>query len=219
MQMGLKQVFLIAMLVLVFVNHFSGYSLSRDRRSLESGSTTIDRWVQANYPIVLNAILPGGAIAPEDFPKNARWIVTVRILPPFEAPEYRFSMTKTYDGAVVTTITTPRNGSIVSQLRMLKRKYPRVPVKQLISLVSIDKRTFTQTENPKLAQLAGQFESITISPVLPDQLTSDETGYEFWSQSLWGNRMLVSMGGPGPGADKQPHHLLQWAEAFRAACK
>lgn len=219
MQMRLKHVLLTEVLILVVLNSVSGYCLSGDRGNFESNDTTIDRWVQGNYVRVLNAILPTGAIAPDKFPKNVQWIVTVRISPPLETPEYRFSMMKTYDGKVVATITTPRGDSIVSQLRVFKRRYPRAPVKRLISLISIDNRMITQANNPKLAQLASEFESINMSPVLPDELTSDETGYEFWSQSLWGNRMEVTIAGPGPDADKQPHRLLQWAEAFRAACK
>ena len=73
----------------------------------------------------------------------------------------------------------------------------------------------TQFEQSQLSQLADDFETINMSPVLPDELGVDETGYELWSQSLWGNRMHVMLSGPGPSAKRQPHPLLQWAESVR----
>ena len=43
-------------------------------------------WAQENYATALSLILPTGEIALTQFPKNVKWIVTVRILPPFEKP-------------------------------------------------------------------------------------------------------------------------------------
>src|ERR1044072_2891108 len=59
-----------------------------------------DRWAERNYTTVLNNLLPSGAIAPDKFPKDLKWTVTVRIVSPFEQPECRFSMKKAYDGRV-----------------------------------------------------------------------------------------------------------------------
>lgn len=174
-------------------------------------------WAQENYATALSLILPTGEIALTQFPKNVKWIVTVRILPPFEKPEYRFTMRKFYDGSVELTVLKPEGSSILSQLRALKSKYPNDSLEKICGFVSLDQMKITQSEKPQLGKLANQFEAINISPVLPDELSVDDTGYEFWSQSLWGNRMNLTLGGPGPGSSKQPHPLLEWAESVGSA--
>ncbi|HSB12232.1 MAG TPA: hypothetical protein VLM38_22285 [Blastocatellia bacterium] len=86
-------------------------------------------------------------------------------------------------------------------------------------MVAIQHRTLTETQQPELARLAKEFEMIKISPVLPDELRVDETSYEIWSQSLWGNRIEIRLGGPGSEVEKQPHPILEWAESFRHITK
>jgi hypothetical protein len=167
------------------------------------------------YTDVLNHLLPSGEIAPEKFPKDVKWMVTVRILPPFEKPEYRFSMRKIYNGKVEVSVITPKGTSILSQLRTLQSKYPNASLEQISGFISIEQWTVTQLDHSQLSRLADEFEAIKISPVLPNELRMDGTGYEFWSQSLWGNRMNVILEGPGSNAKKQPHPLLQWAETVR----
>jgi|GEM_PF-2498251 len=175
----------------------------------------IDRWVQANYAAALNYLLPMGKIEPEKFPQNIRWIVTVRILPPFGAPEYRLSLRKTYEGKVEAEVASAKGGSVLSQLQALRKKYPDSTLEKLVELVSVQRWTISQDDLAELRQLAIDFEVIRLSPVLPDELRMDETGYEFWIQSLWGNQMEVRLSGPGSSAKKQPYPLLQWVEAFR----
>ncbi|HLN98748.1 MAG TPA: hypothetical protein VK208_09830 [Pyrinomonadaceae bacterium] len=175
-----------------------------------------DIWAQENYATALSMILPSGEIEPTQFPKNVKWTVTVRILPPFEKPEYRFSMQRFYDGRVEVSVIKVKGSSILSQLQTLRTKYPDDSLQKISGFVSLDQLKSTQSEKPQLSRLANEFEVINISPVLPDELRVDDTGYEFWSQSLWGNRMTLNLGGPGPGTRRQPHPLLEWAEAVRS---
>lgn len=176
-----------------------------------------DSWARENYATALSIILPSGEIALTQFPKNVKWIVTVRILPAFEKPEYRFSMRKFYNGSVELSVLKPEGSSILSQLRALKTKYPDDSLQKICGFVSLDQMKITQSEKPRLGQLANKFEAISMSPVLPDELRVDDTGYEFWSQSLWGNRMSLTLSGPGPSAKRQPHPLLEWVESVRSA--
>ena len=200
-----------AILVLsVAHNVGSGYNGGRDKVAQDRND-----WAERNYAAVLETLLPSGAVTPEKFPENIKWMVTVRILPPHENPEYRFSFHRTYDGRVAASVTAAKGTSIISQLRRLNSKYSDVAPQKISEMISIERRTITQAECPRLRQLASQFEAIHISPVLPDELRMDETGYEFWSQSLYGNRMNVLLGGPGSDAKRQPHPLLQWAEDVR----
>jgi hypothetical protein len=156
-------------------------------------------WAQDNYSEVLNKLLPSGEIVAGRFPQDAKWVVTVRM----------------YEGTVSVSVITVRGGSILSQLRTLKSKYPNASLERIAASISVEQRTISQPKKSALGRLAAEFEAIKISPVLPDELGVDETGYEFWSQSLWGNRMNVVLGGPGADAKKQSHALLQWAEAVR----
>lgn len=204
------------LIIILTLNYAFGYMGSAKRRIEGMQDNDADSWVERNYTTVLNNLLPDGVIAPEKFPKQVKWMVTARILPPFERPEYRFSMHKTYDGKVEASITATKGISIASQLRALKNKYPEATLEKISTLVSVEHRTIRQSECPPLSRLADQFEAINMSPVLSDELGVDETGYEFWSQSLWGNRMNISLSGPGPEAKKQTHPLLQWAETVRS---
>jgi len=211
----------VALIIVLTLNYAFGYEGSVKHRIEGMQDNDAESWVERNYTIVLNNLLPDGVIAPERFPKQVKWTVTARILPPFERPEYRFSMHKTYDGKVEASVTAAKGISIASQLRALKNKYPEATLEKISALVTVEHRMIKQSECPQLSRLAHQFEAINMSPVLSDELGVDETGYEFWSQSLWGNHMNISLSGPGPGAKKQPHPLLQWAETVRsriAAC-
>ena len=176
-----------------------------------------EKWAQQNYATALSRVLPGGDIAVSKFPKNVKWMVTVRILPPFEKPEYRFSMQKMYDGRVEMSVIKAKGSSIISQLQALKGKYPEDSLEKLCDSISLEQLKITQYDTRQLGRLADQFEAINISPVLPDELRVDDTGYELWSQSQWGNRMSLTISGPGPGAKRQPHPLLRWAESVRSA--
>lgn len=204
------------MSVIVGVNGTFG-SIGRKGNDEIGQAKNVDRWVQENYATVLNKLLPTGEVARGQFPKKVKWLVTVRILPPFEKPEYRFSMQKFYDGRVEVSVIKAKGSSIPSQLRALKSKYPDDSVEKISGLVSLDELKITQSEEPQLDQLADKFEAINMSPVLPDELRVDDTGYEVWSQSLWGNRMTLMLSGPGPSTSSQPHPLLQWAESVRSA--
>lgn len=207
---------LAAVMILFVLNCASVHSRTLVRLADREQDRVTNAWVDSNYATVLNALLPSGEVAPEKFPKHIKWLVTVRISPPFEEPESRFSLHKTYDDKVEAHVITAKGASIVSQLRALKNKYPDATVEKISSLVSVDQRTISQIGCSQLSHLADQFEAISMSPVLPDELGVDETGYEFWSQSLWGNRMNVLLSGPGSVAKKQPHPLLQWAENVRS---
>lgn len=181
----------------------------------ETAEADLDDWAERNYSAVLNSVLPIGAIEIGKFPRDVRWMVTVRIIPPFEKPEFRFSLQKKYDGKIETLVSTPRGSPILTQLRELKRKKPDATVEQISSLVAIQHSTVTDRDCPQLSRLARELESLKLSPVLPDEISMDSTGYEFWSHALWGNRMQVRLGGPGPDALKQPNPLLEWIEDAR----
>lgn len=201
--------------VVAIVNFKVGFSDKNDQ-SPTAQAINSDNWAQQNYPSVLNMTLPAGEIPSAQFPKNVKWIVTVRILPPFEKPEYHFSMQRFYDGRVEVSALKAKGSSILSQLEILRSKYPDDSLQKISALVSLDESKFTQSEKPQLTRLADEFEGIKMSPVLPDELRVDDTGYEFWSQSLWGNRMNLNLGGRGAAARKQPHPLLEWAESVRS---
>lgn len=211
--------FLILTVLLVAVNCALGLGGSVRYHQFKTASQEGDAesWARASYNIVLDSLLPRGTVVREQFPKNVKWMVTVRILPPFEEPEYRLSMHKAYDGKVEMSVIVAKGTSVLSQLRILRKQNPSATLDKISGLISLDRWIVTQSEQPQLSVLANEFEAISLSPVLPDEFRVDETGYEFWSESLWGNRLNMTLGGPGSQAKKQPHPLLQWAEAVRKA--
>lgn len=175
----------------------------------------VDEWAERNYSTVLAWVLPIGAIDVSKFPRDVRWMVKARIIPPFEKAEFLFSLQKKYDGKIEAVISTPRGSPILTQMRDLRKKRPDATVEQISSLIAIQHSTRTDQDCPQLSRLARELESLKLSLVQPDEISMDSTGYEFWSQALWGNRMQVRLGGPGPDALKQPNPLLEWIEDAR----
>lgn len=169
-------------------------------------------WAEHNYQAVLKFLLPSGFIPSDAIPSKVKWIITVRTMPPHGRPEQAFTLAKKYDGGVEATLTIVKGASIKSQLRQLHVTYPEKTSQELANLISIERRTVTQVQCRQLRQRAASAETLSFSPVLPDELRVDETGYEIWSQSLYGNQLTVLLGGPGPGAKVQTHPLLRWAE-------
>jgi hypothetical protein len=210
--MQLTRFVLLTGLLVVAISCVSAHSSGGGQ---EIAQADLNDWAERNYSVVLNSVLPIGAIDVDKFPRDVRWIVTVRIIPPFEKPEFRFSLQKKYDGTIETIVSTPRDSSILTQLRELKKKKPDAAVEQISSLVTLKHSTVTDRNCPQLSRLARELESLKLSPVLRDEISMDSTGYEFWSQALWGNRLLVRRGGPGPDAPKQPNPLLNWIEDAR----
>lgn len=188
------------------------HSYGGDRATAKGG---VDEWVERNYSAVLASVLPIGAIDVSKFPRDVRWMVKVRIIPPFEKAEFLFSLQKKYDGKIEAVISTPRGSPILTQMRDLRKKRPDATVEQISSLIAIQHSTRSDRDCPQLSRLARELESLELSLVQPDEISMDSTGYEFWSQALWGNRMQVRLGGPGPDALKQPNPLLEWIEVAR----
>ncbi len=182
-----------------------------------SAKQIADEWAENNYLIALDKLLPKGDGTTEKSPSNVKWSVVVRILPSYEQPEYRFLIERKYDDSVALSVTKAHSNSILSQLKILKARYPKASLKTICEFVLLERKNFKSLTSPQLVRLAEQFEVINISPVLPDELRVDATRYEFWSESLWGNRLSAMLSGPGSGAKKQPHPLLEWAEDTRRA--
>src|SRR5258706_8475 len=128
--------------VLVAVNcAFGRVCYQHDTASQEESG---ESWARRNYDIILDSLLPGGQVGAERFPKNVRWMVTVRILPPVEQAEYRFSMQKTCDTGVEMSVILAKGSSILSQLRTLRVQNPRATLEEISALVSLDRWTVTQ---------------------------------------------------------------------------
>jgi hypothetical protein len=162
----------------------------------------------------LETILP---IRADHIPQDGKWIATVRVSPPYEGKEFQLSLVRRYDGTVEARLKRPKGVSIRVQLRALNKEHPEASLDKLRKLIALEEWTITQGDLPQLSELARAFEAIRMSPVLPDEFAMDETGYHLGSQSQWGQWMELQLGGPGPGAPKQPHPLLEWAESFRSA--
>ena len=186
-------------------------------RAFAENSDDIENWVRKNYVAVLNLALPCRTASSEKPTKTVKWIVTVRILPPFEDHEYLLTMHKTYDGKVEVSTTFPKRDSVYTQLRNLRRNYPESSIRDISQRLSLEHRMMNQSDDPNLVELANEIERISISAILPDEVEMDATTYEFQSQSLWGNRLVLRIGGPGRNAKKQPYPLLRWVESVRSA--
>src|SRR5437870_2659369 len=97
-----KMVWLATAITIALVGCASGLHGTNSRVATQGQKS--DAHVERYYPTVLERLLPSGQVSPETFPKNIRWMVTVRILPPFERPEYRFTMQETYGSEVEISV-------------------------------------------------------------------------------------------------------------------
>lgn len=175
-----------------------------------------NQWAESNYTAVLDSLLPNRAVESSRLAKNTKWLLSGRILPPHEGHEFGFSLQRDYGGQVELSVIRPKGASLISQLRALKKEFPDASLDRISGLVLLDHRKMTLSNHPQLRRLADQFEEIRMSPLSPDELHMDGTGYQFWIETHWGSRTSVLLSGPGSQASKQQHPLLAWAEALRA---
>jgi hypothetical protein len=179
------------------------------------GADAAEDWVKQNYETVLNRLLPPGSPYEGGFPRDVRWSVTVRILPSLGPPESRLSLTKRYDGTVAASIIAPSHASITEQMKNLRKEHPDIGIDEALKEISLSTAFVSSNEDSRLIAIAHDYESLRFAPALPDYLFNDATKYEFWSESLWGAQMQVTLFGAPFGRERQPHPLLTWAEKLR----
>lgn len=176
------------------------------------GNDTIDGWARDNYHRALDLLLPDRCASAID----ARWLACVRIVPPFRNEiEYLLSVQRQLDGSIFAQITRPKAHSIYVQLRQRRKEHAQVPLAELAKLIEIETQAGDQRRFPQLADLANEFEGLRLSPVLSDEIMMDPTQYRFRVRSFAGERMELTLDGPGSGAPVQPPGLIRWAESVR----
>ena len=188
------------------------YLVNAERRMFTSQSYTQS---ENTCSQLLDKLMPIGGNEAVTFPRNTKWLVTVRILPPFGHKEAFLSLRKLYSGSADGLIVTPMGGSIYEQCRALQSKRPGQSVAESAQQVTVRRKEFSQKDLPQISSFVTEFETITLSPVLPDELSNDSTRYELWVWSQYGQHMSVTLVGPGLTSEKQPHPLLQWIEDYR----
>jgi len=172
----------------------------------------IEGWVRDNYDLALDLVFQDRCAASKD----VRWIGCVRIGPGYPSElEYALSVEKSYSGTILARVTRPRAQSVYTQLCKLKIVHPAASVGDLAKLVEVESQTGDQQRFPALVRLAGEFEKLQLSPVLPDEIMMDATKYVFRSRSFSGDQMELVLRGPGPSAPHQPQPVIQWAESAK----
>jgi hypothetical protein len=168
---------------------------------------------EGNESRILDMVLLGNRMEPEVFPQMVSWIIKISIVPPFDEDlEIGLSLQANSKGTVVATCVTPRGASFRSQFKTL-RASGKTSEPALAEAVSVNRRVLTEIDSPELRNLSLKLQSLKTTIVLPDELVMDQPKYQFWSQSLWGNRMeLVLVGNPGAN---QAQPLVDWVHQFR----
>jgi hypothetical protein len=168
---------------------------------------------EGNESRILDMVLLGNRMEPEVFPQMVSWIIKISIVPPFDEDlEIGLSLQANSKGTVVATCVTPRGASFRSQFKTL-RASGKTSEPALAEAVSVNRRVLTEIDSPELRNLSLKLLSLKTTIVLPDELVMDQPKYQFWSQSLWGNRMeLVLVGNPGAN---QAQPLVDWVHQFR----
>ena len=150
-----------------------------------------------------------------EFSKDSKWLVIVRILPPFGRPEVGLSLRKLYSGGAEGSITTPKGQSFYNQCADLKAKHSGTNVEEYLPQISVERVMVSSRELQQITEFSSRFEAIRMSLAPPDELANDATRYEIWSESQYGQHIKIVLSGPGPGSSKQPNPLLQWVEDYR----
>jgi hypothetical protein len=185
-----------------------------NQSSIPSQGDTVDEWVRDNYGVIVRSVLPERLkIAP--FPVDTKWIAVVLVKHPFASSEYWVSVRRKYDGTSKATIMIPHQESLATQMKALKRKNPAASADMIGNMLSVDKYEFSDSDVPELRDTIREFERIRIAPVMPDVLGTDLFEYHLWTESQYGQEMSAQLVGFGPGAKKQPHPLVEWAERLR----
>jgi hypothetical protein len=171
-----------------------------------------DGWVRDNYNLALDLIFPDPCASAI----SGRWMVCIRSIPSFKNEiEYSFSVEKRYDGTILTRITRPKGRSIYRQLCERKKQYPLGSVNELSKKIRLESRKGDQAEFPQLTSLASEFEKLSLSPVLSDEIMIDPVEYDITVRSFSGESERLTLHGPGSAASHRTQPLVHWAEATR----
>jgi hypothetical protein len=183
-------------------------------KSLQPAQNDRDKeWLRDNYAELRQRLLPD-QVPFESPPKSTKWMTVVVSRDSVRTSEYWFVLSLYDDGAAKITVRKPRQGSIARELQLLRKESPSESLGNLARAIKVDEWTISDQQSSGLRQLATEFESIRISPVMPDLLMSDPYVYHFWTQARYGQEVSVEIFGPGPNGE-QWHPLLSWAERVR----
>lgn len=164
---------------------------------------------------VLKKLMSTAEVEDAVLPKDSKWLITIRIFPPFAQKEASLSLRSLYDSSSEGSLISPADTSFYNQCVALKAKNPGASADEYLRQIAVRREIVNSRTLPELDKFASKIESISLSAVMPDELYDDATRYEIWSQSQYGQRIEIIMAGPGSDSKKQPSALLHWVEDYR----
>ena len=200
-----RAVFAVLVLALPCPSNFEYRVRSEPSRQMEDSFAS-------HYINIVNILLPAGNGVESVFPKDTQWVVAVRIMPGFEAPESKLSLSKKYDGSVEAILIAPLGDSIIKQMTSLRRTHPEMGEDRIARDIKLVDVTVGSKQAPELKRLAEELGATRLELTLPDDLITDPTRYEFWSTSQWGAKIHLTM--EGSSFHPQRYPLLAWADEF-----
>lgn len=175
---------------------------------LQEQTPSEENWMAHHYRSVAEAALV------TDPPKEFRWIITASIFSESDS-EFGLTLIRTNNGGVLANAKRPKEPSLNSLVKNLRRAHPQESPEQLSRRVCVYAWSADDRLIPGLKQLAAEVERMRFPAIPPNELMLHPDGYDVRLKSYWGNELRLMMDGPGRRARRQPHALIDWVERLR----
>lgn len=180
----------------------------------------VDAWLQQEYPVFLDALLPiEGERRLDVNTTTAR--IAIRVVPSGLDPsehEVLFVIERLADGDRRLSLAHPVADSIYQQMRQLKTRNPGWSRELLISAVRLERISQRIGGPSKLSPCIRGLLDVKIDLVADLPMFVDATSYSVRSTTAVADVQLDLMG-PGSKSPKQPMKVLKLIESLRAAAE
>jgi hypothetical protein len=195
-------------LCIIIEAHGRGLVQSVTRQSLED-------WVASNYSTIIDSLFPMRDTGFAGMQRDIRWRMTARITNGLSDSVTSWSLSVRYNEEIEFTLASSDGESLLEELKKIKREHEDYGINQVAAAVRVNRRNIFSKECPELKTVAKNYESIRMSPELPQELIMDASVYDLMYESQYGNTLRVKYYGPGSRVKIQTNPLISWAEDVR----
>jgi len=206
--MSTFRVVLAITLCIIISAHGEGVIQNVERQSLED-------WVASNYSIIIDSLFAMRDKGFAEVPRGIRWRIAARITNGLSGSVIFWSLSVRYNEEIDFTLTSSDNGSLLEEVKKIKKEHEAYSIKQVAESVPVSRKSISSMECPELKTVAKNYESIRISPALPQELIMDASVYDLMYESQYGNILRVKYYGPGSEVNFQSNALIGWTEDVR----
>lgn len=178
-------------------------------------------WAWEHREAALEAVFPHPTREADFNAEGPEWIISVRVSPAWEKPEWQLIVKKGFHGLVSATIVESKGSSVAEQLATLRAAHPEWTDAQCFAAVETTERTVTGKSCHVLTSLADKASHLHVGLVNRSFMCMHCSHFDFLINTYYGEPMTFSMDEPNGSywgwLPDHPHKLLKWVGKVRKA--